>query len=120
MIWIEHDIEDTQVYICCINFLSIRKMLRTMLSVKSPTYDMVNCGLYFYDQVSYVCQFPSIESWGYLYPKTIAACLDPCHVSRYPNSSYDSIGFSQSCDSRKPHDLSQLSDISNILLVNGI
>ncbi|KAF3628699.1 hypothetical protein FXO38_28103 [Capsicum annuum] len=45
---------------------------------------------------------------------------DPCHVSRYPNSSYDSIEFSQSCDSGKPHDLSQLSDISNISSVNGI
>ncbi|PHT76796.1 hypothetical protein T459_20318 [Capsicum annuum] len=65
-------------------------------------------------------QFPPIESWGYLYPKTIAVCLEPCHVSRYPNSSYDSIDFSQSCDSGKPHDLSQLSDISNIPPVNGI
>ena len=50
----------------------------------------------------------------------VAVCLDPCHVSRYPNSSYDSIDFSQSCDSGKPHDLSQLSDISNIPPVNGI
>ena len=67
-----------------------------------------------------LCQFSSIESWGYLYPKTIVVCLEPCHVSRYPNSSYDSIDFSQSCDSGKPHDLSQLSDISNIPPVSGI
>jgi len=23
-----------------------------------------------------LCQFPSIESWGYLYPKNIAVCLE--------------------------------------------
>ena len=28
-----------------------------------PTYDIINYGLYSYDQVSHVCQFPSIESW---------------------------------------------------------
>ncbi|KAF3654091.1 RING/U-box superfamily protein [Capsicum annuum] len=72
------------------------------------------------DHVIEAMQFPPIKFWGYLYPKTIAVYLEPCHVSRYPNSSYDSIDFSQSCDSGKPHDLSQLSDISNILPVNGI
>ncbi|KAF3616767.1 hypothetical protein FXO37_34959 [Capsicum annuum] len=72
------------------------------------------------DHVIKAMQFPFIESWGYLYPKTIAVCLEPCHVSRYPNSSYDSMDFSQSCDSGKPHDLSQLSDISNIPPVNRI
>ena len=64
--------------------------------------------------------FLSSSPGGYLYPETIALCLDPCHVSRYPNSSYDSIDFNQSCDSGKPHDLSQLSDIRNIPPVNGI
>ena len=47
VIRIGHDIEAMQVCTSFMNFHSMYKMLRTMLSVKSPTYDMVNCGLQF-------------------------------------------------------------------------
>ncbi|PHU25181.1 hypothetical protein BC332_03513 [Capsicum chinense] len=43
--------------------------------------------------------FPSIDFWGYLYPKNIAVCLEPCHVVMISSVKPCSVEFSQSCDS---------------------
>ena len=119
-IWNDHVIEPMQVYTCCVHSWSCDSLLRIILIMKALLMILWIVDSNLVINSCHVCQFPPIESWEYLYSKTIAVCLEPCHVSRYPNSSYDSIDFSQSCDSGKPHDLSQLSDICNILPVNGI
>ena len=56
-----------------------------------------------------LCQFSSIESRGYLYPKNIAVWLEPCHVFTILSVKPWSIEFSQSCDSGKLRNLSSLS-----------
>ena len=81
------------------NSLPWNRLLRTMLSMKSLIYDVVDYGLYSYDQVSHVCQFPSIESWGYLYPKNIAMYIKPCHVITIISVKPWSIELNRACDS---------------------
>ena len=118
VIWNDHVIEAMQVYTRCVHSRSYDSLLRIILIMKTLLMILWIVDSNLVIKSCHVCQFPPIESWGYLYPKAIAVCLDPRHVSRYLNSSYNSIDFSQSCDSGKPYDISQLSYISNIPLVN--
>ena len=69
-----------------------------------------------------LCQFLSIESWGYLYPKNVAVCLEPCDVIMILSVKPWSIEFSQSCDSGKSSNLSNLSSsvISVISILSNI
>ena len=120
VIWNDHVIEAMQVYTCCVHSRSCDSLLRIILIMKALLMILWIVDSNLVIKSCHVCQFPPIESWGYLYPKNIAVYLEPCHVSRYPNSSYDSIDFNQSYDSGKSHDLSWLSDISNIPSVIGI
>ncbi|KAF3669351.1 putative protein TOPLESS [Capsicum annuum] len=93
-----------------------------MARMKSSTYDIVNCGVYSYNQVSHVCQFPFIESLGLLVPENIVVCLEPCHVVMISSIKPCLVEFSQSCDSGNLNNLMNSVSYQTsvaILSVNG-
>ena len=76
------------------NFLSIHNMLRAMLSVKSPTYDMVNCGLHFMIKSVMCVSFLPLSPWV-LVPKRYS-CVPRVMSSYHDNLSQAMIYRAQS------------------------